>query len=247
MATPSSSRRHGTQSIPPSSTNNHQQPTLPPYQPPIAPLNATGKRKLASILESTSQRHLKHHLQHASEKLTDSAGEVNERLTDARVKFERRVERQRALEREGKEEEWDEDGERRKLEKREEEVGALMKDLEVGIRRNIDMSVFMDVLENGVQEMGRGVDGELEMGEGGGRGNRRGGGNGEGEDDDEDEELGIPPSKRLMDTIEKSKTDWERRSLTDRFVSSPANLFECAGTNEQLATQPTTPISAFIV
>ncbi|RJE27502.1 hypothetical protein PHISCL_00088, partial [Aspergillus sclerotialis] len=121
MTTPSSSRRHGDRSAPSLSTNNHTIPTLPPYQPPIAPLNDTGKRALASILEGTSQRHLKHHLQHAAEKLTDSAGEVNERFTAARVKFERRVEKQRALEREGKEEEWDEDGERSKVEKMERE------------------------------------------------------------------------------------------------------------------------------
>ena len=47
------------------------------------------------LMDSQLSRQLKTHLQHAAEKLTDSAGDVNEKLSDARVRYERAKEKRR--------------------------------------------------------------------------------------------------------------------------------------------------------
>ncbi|KAL1966982.1 hypothetical protein VTN77DRAFT_3726 [Rasamsonia byssochlamydoides] len=78
------------------STSSSSRPTLPEYEPLSAPLNAAGQRALAALLQSSSYRHLKTHLQQAADKLTETAGEVNERATDARVRYEQQKQRKRA-------------------------------------------------------------------------------------------------------------------------------------------------------
>lgn len=65
-------------------------PPLPEYQPPIAPLNAGSLRQLATLMQSGQFRKLQKHLRHASDRVTDAAGEVTEHMTDARVRYEKR-------------------------------------------------------------------------------------------------------------------------------------------------------------
>ncbi|KAL2821987.1 zinc-finger of the MIZ type in Nse subunit-domain-containing protein [Aspergillus granulosus] len=70
-------------------------PPLPVYERPIAPLTEVGRNALVALLRSQALRQLKTHVQHAELKLTESAGEVNERLTDATVRLKKQGERER--------------------------------------------------------------------------------------------------------------------------------------------------------
>ncbi|PYI11322.1 hypothetical protein BO78DRAFT_425832 [Aspergillus sclerotiicarbonarius CBS 121057] len=75
-------------------------PPLPAYEPPtcsLAHLTAQPGTHPALVALQTSHTasSLKTHLQHAQEKLTDAAGEINERLTDARERERRVGERRR--------------------------------------------------------------------------------------------------------------------------------------------------------
>ncbi|KAL3452576.1 zinc-finger of the MIZ type in Nse subunit-domain-containing protein [Aspergillus insuetus] len=65
-------------------------PPLPDYQAPIGPLAEVGRTALVTLLRSSALRQLKTHVQHAELKLTESAGEVNERLADATVRLKRK-------------------------------------------------------------------------------------------------------------------------------------------------------------
>ncbi|KAL2870496.1 SUMO ligase MMS21 [Aspergillus lucknowensis] len=69
-------------------------PPVPTYEPPAAPLNEVGRTALLSLLRSQALRQLRTHIQHAELKLTESAGEVNERLTDAKLRLNRQRERE---------------------------------------------------------------------------------------------------------------------------------------------------------
>ncbi|KAL2797698.1 zinc-finger of the MIZ type in Nse subunit-domain-containing protein [Aspergillus keveii] len=70
-------------------------PPLPDYQAPVGPLAEVGRTALVTLLRSSALRQLKTHVQHAELKLTESAGEVNERLTDATVRLKRKREKAR--------------------------------------------------------------------------------------------------------------------------------------------------------
>lgn len=67
----------------------HLQRQLPPYEPPVAPLTPACQRALTNLLQSDRLKALHTHVQHAGESVSDAAGEVNEKLTDARVRHER--------------------------------------------------------------------------------------------------------------------------------------------------------------
>ncbi|PYH45069.1 SUMO ligase MMS21 [Aspergillus saccharolyticus JOP 1030-1] len=76
-------------------------PQPPPYTPPTIPnpkpdqitLHSSSHTILVNLLASQSLRTLKTHLQHAQEKLTEAAGDINERLTDAEERARRKRER----------------------------------------------------------------------------------------------------------------------------------------------------------
>ncbi|KAI9372888.1 mRNA capping enzyme-domain-containing protein [Aspergillus egyptiacus] len=143
-------------------------PPLPAYEPPIAPLNDAGRAALLGLLRSQALRQLKTHIQHVQNKLTDSAGEVNERLTDARVRFQKEkartarrgeVERSMTEGREDEEEEerkedvggydGDSDGdgpEAARLRELEESAKAITGRLDQSMRRAIDSEVRVDAL-----------------------------------------------------------------------------------------------------
>ncbi|KAL4895227.1 mRNA capping enzyme-domain-containing protein [Aspergillus ambiguus] len=148
-------------------------PPLPPYEPPLAPLHTTGHAKLVTLLKSQSLRQLKTHLQHAEEKLTDSAGEVNERLTDSRVRYEKQKERRRNRRPQAQGDGDGDDGEQaesaaalddagdaaadtseehERLMQLEEQVTTVTGELEKAMRRTIDAEVKADAL---AEVMGR--------------------------------------------------------------------------------------------
>lgn len=229
-------------------SNEARTPTIPTYQPPLYPLNAGGKHALSTLLQKHTQRRLLHHLQHVSEKLTDSAGEVNERLTDARARYERKKSRRDDSENndgghEGNSEEYgSEDVELNQLAQMEERVKDVTEKLEESIRAAIDAEVRVGGLGAMVAEIAReeGPEGDDEgWSRGSGQGRRRPitrSGAGSEEDGDEDEEddgltqqeeqepdpPSNPPSRKLNEKLTKSHDEWVRLSLTQRYVYSKA-------------------------
>lgn len=227
-------------------SNGTGTPTIPRYEPQAYPLNAAGHRTLANLLQSHTLRHLKTHLQHASEKLTDSAGEINERLTDARVRYQRLKERNDHNNENNETEEGNRDGndeveeEGQRLSRTEEKVGSVTQILERGIRGVIDAGVKIEGVTGvvgGLVKEGEEREREMDLEQGQRQrmrrrmGRRRG--DDEGEDADESEEGNeeeeegeeednrpkpIPPSKKLDERLAKSYAEWEQLSLTQRYV-----------------------------
>ncbi|EZF31796.1 hypothetical protein H109_07186 [Trichophyton interdigitale MR816] len=147
---------------------------LPPYEPQIAPLTANAKRKVDTVIKSFHTRHLKIHLSHATGALSDSVGDTNDRLTEAKGRLEklrrRRREREERRQREAGEEKDNELGdgndssaerqrEAEKFAQREEKLAQfeqLVKNtterLEGGMRSLVDTEVqadkMLDLLSN---------------------------------------------------------------------------------------------------
>jgi hypothetical protein len=71
-----------------STTHPSEDPSLPEYVAPEAPLTADAQRHLGALISNYHHRNLITHLKHAAEKLTHSGGEVNERLADARGRYD---------------------------------------------------------------------------------------------------------------------------------------------------------------
>lgn len=179
---------------------------------------------------------MKTHLQHAEEKLTDSAGEVNERLTDARVRLqrlkERRGERKNFNEGEenGARQQGDTDDWEERLRELEERVEGATERLEGQMRGTIDGEVRVDGLVGVLGTIEREVEQESSFGRSTRstrRTTRRRGGEEDGDDDEEDgdyeeaEERGeesVPPSRRLDKLLGENYADWDKLSLTERYV-----------------------------
>ncbi|GAB1215230.1 hypothetical protein ATERTT37_004416 [Aspergillus terreus] len=225
-------------------------PPLPPYEPPLIPLHNTGHAKLITLLKSQSLRQLKTHLQHAEEKLTDSAGEVNERLTDSRLRYEKQKERRRArrprqndsgeqaesaaaaLDDADDNDDGDEEHER--LMQLEEQVTGVTGQLEAAMRRTIDAEVKVDSLA-GV--MGR-FETEAEQASlAPRRATRRtrrhinadedGDDDGDGDDADYDPAEGEgaeAPSQKLQTSLAESNARWDGLSLTERYATNNAYI-----------------------
>ncbi|KAF7165413.1 hypothetical protein CNMCM5623_009578 [Aspergillus felis] len=144
-------------------------PPLPDYEPPIAPLNAAGHNAIIALLNAPSVRQLKTHIQRAEEKLTDSAGEVNERLTDARVRYQKERARKRrrgngetpvaegdGAKEEEDEEDDDDDGEEiTRLARLEEQVQSVTEELEARMRQTIDAEVKLEGLKVVLADMAK--------------------------------------------------------------------------------------------
>ncbi|GFF22515.1 E3 SUMO-protein ligase nse2 [Aspergillus udagawae] len=195
-ATPDTRRHRHASRNDRTSTNRHAHsrtsaPPLPAYEPPIAPLNAAGHNAIIALLNAPSLRQLKTHIQSAEEKLTDSAGEVNERLTDARVRYqkERARKRRRANgetpaaegagakeEDEEDEEEDDDDGEEiNRLARLEEQVQSVTEELEARMRQTIDAEVKLEGLKGVLADMAKEAEEATVAGAGAGARGRRGG------------------------------------------------------------------------
>ncbi|KAL1861232.1 hypothetical protein Plec18170_001747 [Paecilomyces lecythidis] len=214
-------------------------PSMPEYQPLSAPLNPKGQRALAALLQSQSFRHLKAHLRHASEKLTDTAGETNDRLTEAQQRFQRRQQRKREARaaREGQDDadpdqDEGEDEEAQKLAEKEEKVKEITARLEEKMREVVDAEVKLEGLTNVLGDLAR----EAEAAETANairtrtrRGARRRNPDEMDDDEEEDEdyeaspergtgESDEPPSKRLHDRLAENTEKWEGLSLRERYV-----------------------------
>lgn len=227
---PSSSRRqtHRTNHTPGQQTlSSPIAPTLPPYEPPIGPLNPAGKRAIASLLETRSLRNLHSSLANAADKLTDATGDINERYTDAKVRHEAKVRRRREREAKGLDDNgenndgWDEDNERMELEDMEKKVKEFTTKMEGLMRRTIDREMELDVWAEGLREL---VGDEDENADDIGRRVRRRVEGRDDEEQEEEEELGDPPSQLLKQKIARNRADWGSRSFTDRFVLEPLSM-----------------------
>ncbi|GKZ99679.1 mRNA cap guanine-N7 methyltransferase [Aspergillus niger] len=222
-------------------------PPLPPYQPPTSTLTTlshqpTTAPALSALLATHTSSTLKTHLQHAQEKLTDAAGEINERLTDAKERSKKSRERRRnlrshTLENNNNGDGVDEEGgdsEDEGIEEFEERVAQTTKVLEETIRGVIDAEVrgeelgrVISRLEGGVAERVR-VRGVRRSQRGIGR--RLRGHHGEDEEDeeeegvdvdvDEDEEGAVPFLAQFEDELRGKMEEYEGLSLTRRYSTN---------------------------
>ncbi|GLB02342.1 hypothetical protein AtubIFM57258_003687 [Aspergillus tubingensis] len=230
-------------------------PPLPPYEPPTSTLTTlshqpTTAPALSALLATHTSSTLKTHLQHAQEKLTDAAGEINERLTDAKERSKKAKERRRNLrshtfgnnnndggEEDGSEEEEEEEG---GIEEFEERVNATTKILEETIRGVIDKEVrgeevgrVIAGLEGGVVERmrvrgvrrsQRGVQLRRRRGrgdeEGGSEEEEEEGGEEEGVDVDEDEEGAVPFLAQFEEELQGKMEEYNGLSLTRRYTTN---------------------------
>ncbi|GKZ77599.1 mRNA cap guanine-N7 methyltransferase [Aspergillus niger] len=224
-------------------------PPLPPYQPPTSTLTTlshqpTTAPALSALLATHTSSTLKTHLQHAQEKLTDAAGEINERLTDAKERSKKSRERRRNIRShtlennnnngEGVDEEGGDSGDEG-IEEFEERVKETTKVLEETIRGVIDAEVrgeelgrVISGLEGGVAERVR-VRGVRRSQRGIGR--RLRGHHGEDEEDedgeagedvdvDEDEEGAVPFLAQFEDELRGKMEEYEGLSLTRRYSTN---------------------------
>lgn len=214
-------------------------PELPEYEPPSAPLTAESQRNLAQLMESQLSRQLKTHLQHAAEKLTDSAGDVNEKLSDARVRYERAKEKRRGV---GDSEDVDvepddENEEYQRLAETERKVDGVTGRMEEKMRLIIDSEARLQGLKDAMEA----VDRELTEAQHATLGARQTRGqrrrqreaesvdeDGEAEDDGDYEgtperearetNAQHPPSHRLVNALDEGTEKWNGQSLTARYV-----------------------------
>ncbi|KAJ5796287.1 uncharacterized protein N7518_004827 [Penicillium psychrosexuale] len=244
-ATPS---RAQSQSYPPSAQSHRRNAShtsvsdaipLPEYEVPKAPLTAESQRKIAALLASHHLRNLRTHLQHAVEKLTHSGGEVNERLSDSRGRYEKNKEARR---REGEENVDDDEAneEYQRLADAEARVGAITARMEEKTRLIVDSEIKLqgltDVLGQIEREEGENVAAALGV-----RQTRQQRARQRANDDDDDDETEDPndgnsedaleremrernaqnpPSRKLVDKLTEGVQKWEELSLTERYASN---------------------------
>ncbi|KAJ5669645.1 hypothetical protein N7462_010715 [Penicillium macrosclerotiorum] len=241
--TPARQRSRLSQSRPPASARSRtaprtEAPELPPYETPHAPLSADAQRQLATLLQSSQLRNVKVHLQHATEKLTDSAGEINERLSDARVRYEKMKERRRQAQVDGEEEQDADNEEYQRLAETETLVDSVTGRMEEKMRRMIDaeqkLRTLTDSLTNIEKEEAPAesttrasrVSGRLRP--------RRGADDDDEEESDDDEQDADyedaeerearernalnPPSGKLDGSLVEGTDKWNQLTLTERYA-----------------------------
>lgn len=223
-------------------------PPLPTYEPPIAHLNESGQQALLVLLRAQGLRQLKTHLQHVETKLTDSAGEINEKLTDAREKARKRRERERergvdrsmteAGDGEGGEGNLDDGSaaseETSRLKGLEERIEALTGRLDASMRRAIDSETRVDGLGEILGALQNEVDANVNTGNRRQRQRRRTRRGADEEEEGEDGDEGglyeatpepevdreeISLRRKLAERMDEEQAKWENLSLTERFVS----------------------------
>ncbi|KAJ5164317.1 uncharacterized protein N7500_006147 [Penicillium coprophilum] len=245
-ATPS--RRQSSQAHPQSAQSRRRTSThtsvsearpLPEYQTPEAPLTAESQRQIATLLASHHLRNLRAHLQHAAEKLTHSGGEVNERLSDARVRYEKSKETRRS---QGDENVDDDESneEYQRLAELETRADAITARMEEKTRQVVDSEIKLQGLTDAMGQIEReegenvatalGVRQTRQQ-----RARRRAN-----EDDDADgaedptdgdyedaQERELrernaqnPPSRKLVDKLTEGVQKWNELSLTERYASN---------------------------
>ncbi|KAJ5595091.1 uncharacterized protein N7459_001299 [Penicillium hispanicum] len=244
-ATPARQRSSLPQSRPPASARGRSTPRttsapdLPEYQPPEAPLTADSQRQLANLRQSRQFRSLQLHLQQAVDKLRDSAGDMNERLIDARVRYEKLKDRQRNGDEEDGDEQDAENEEYQRLAETERKVDAVTGRMEEKVRQMIDSETRLQGLAEAMSNIEK-EEGEAQaagLGTRQTRGQRqrqRRNRDGEDEDDGDHEDdadyegtperearqrnAQNPPSQRLVDILRQDTEKWNGLSLTERYV-----------------------------
>lgn len=218
---------------------------MPEYEPPEAPLTAEALRKISTLLHSQHLRHLRTHLQNASEKLTETAGDVNERFVDARVRYERLRQRRRDA---GEDEEEGPGSGSERLDEQEHNVQAVTGRLEEKMRQMIDSEARLQNLLESMTKIEK-EEGEAQVAALGVRQTRaqqrrqqranrddEGGDGGDERDDTyegtperEARERNIqnPPSRRLDESLEEGNSKWNELSLTERYVDTGLGALLC--------------------
>ncbi|CAI7635244.1 unnamed protein product [Penicillium glandicola] len=212
---------------------------LPEYETPEAPLTAESQRQIAALLASQHLRNLRTHLQHAAEKLTHSGGEVNERLSDARTRYEKLKEARR---RQGDENVDDDESneEYQRLAEAEARVDAITARMEEKTRQIVDSEIKLQGLTDAMGQIER-EEGETVAAALGVRQTRQqrarqrahGGGDADGTEDpndgdyEDEQEKEIrernaqnPPSRKLDDKLTEGVQKWNELSLTERYSSN---------------------------
>ena len=213
---------------------------IPPYESPLYPLNDAAKQRLTTILQGSSLRNLQTHLEHAEAKINDSGGEVNERLAEAKMRYQRVHERKKNKKNGGEEnengggdvadegEESEED--RRKLAETEDRVKAVTAKLDESVRKAIDTEFKIGELKDAVTEL---ITEENNRDDGGReqrpppRDSTDGGENGDHNNEQEGEEGRVkrehapnppvnPPSAKLKEKLDSQIAGWEALSLGER-------------------------------
>lgn len=235
------SRQRMSQSRPPSSsredTPEFDIPELPAYEPPSAPLTAEANRQLAMLFQSEEHKILKINVQHAMESLTHNAGEVNERLCDARLRYEKAKEKRRNRNAAAGEEEISnieaENEELERLGEIERMTDEVTGKMEEKFRTMIDAENKLRELTETVERIRREEE-EAQLATLGprrtrGQGRRQRGDDGDGDDAADSDFEGSPerearersaqnpPSRRFAESLQTAAERWEGMSLTERY------------------------------
>lgn len=212
---------------------------LPEYETPEAPLTAESQRQIAALLASQHLRTLRTHLQHATEKLTHSGGEVNERLSDARIRYEKLKEARR---RQGDEDVDDDESneEYQRLAEAETRVNAITAQMEEKTRLIVDSEIKLQGLTDAMgqieREEGETVAAALGVRQTRQQRARQRANADEDADGTEDPTDGDyedvqeremrernaqnPPSRKLVDKLTEGVQKWDELSLTERYASN---------------------------
>ena len=191
-------------------------PTLPEYEAPIVPINAAGKRAITAALQSQTLRHLRAHLQHLEEKLTDAAGDMNERLTDAKVRAEKAQQKR-------KDEGADDDVEEAGLSRMEEQVKDLTGRMDEKMREAIDSGTKVEAVVTALHDLGEGDEDPESTGPATRRRRQAEDGDGEEEHDDSQAAPVIPALQKFSERLAQNRQSWEGSSLTERYTLSLLN------------------------
>ncbi|KAJ5835752.1 Zinc finger RING/FYVE/PHD-type [Penicillium robsamsonii] len=243
-ATPS--RRQSSQAHPQSAQSRRRTAThtsiseatpLPEYQTPVAPLTAESQRQIASLLASHHLRNLRTHLQHAAEKLAHSGGEVNERLIDARIRYEKNKEARR---RQGDENVDDDESnkEYQRLAEAEARVDAVTAQMEEKTRLIVDSEIKLQGLTDAMGQIEREEGENVATALGVRQTRQQRARQRANEDDDADgtedptdgdyedaqeremreRNVANPPSRKLADKLSEGAQKWDELSLTERYA-----------------------------
>ncbi|KAJ5773184.1 Zinc finger RING/FYVE/PHD-type [Penicillium paradoxum] len=229
----SQSRRRST-----ARSSDAEEVSLPPYQPPEAPLTLDSQRQIAVLLSSHHLRTLRTHLEHAAEKLTHSGGEVNERLCDARARYEKSKEVRR---RQGDETVDDDEGneEYQRLAEAEARVDAVSARMEEKTRLIVDSELKLQGLTEAMTQ----IEGEALEAVNAALGVRQtrqqravqradAGDDADGEDPEDgdyedpaerearERNAQNPPSRKLDDRLMEGVQKWNALSLTEKYASN---------------------------
>jgi hypothetical protein len=208
------------------------------YQAPEAPLNLDAHRDLQKLREKKYLEKAMEHIHNAGVHITNSAGEVSDRLRDAQNRYQKVKEKRRSEEDGQYQDAEGDDEEYQRLAEQERKVNSIMGRLEEKMRgvvdsetRSNELKELLQKLDNEEAQVQHVLVGDRQL-----RGQRRttrrmGDEDGENEEDEEDAERESttvrelrernaenPPSKRLKTSLAEGQKKWEELSLTQRYA-----------------------------